>query len=199
MSLVELPRPERTDAQYFDLDQTRGALASGLPVAWPPMEIVHTVIDGQVVIFACNMERDPIQAAHRKGAFYEAEDLARIRALLPSAPRILDVGANVAIHPAHGDITRSVYRAIEALCDGRHFKIARAVHVGIGTARDCADFQITRAVHAGFQRARDITGVEITRAMHASAEPTCDVLDDHVARAVDAEIRFTDIADVKIA
>lgn len=98
MNLVDLPAPEQTGADYFDLDAARAALAEGAPVAFPPLELVHAKIDGQEIVFACNFRRDPIQKSHRAGAFYEAGDLAAIQALLPDAAHILDVGANVGNH-----------------------------------------------------------------------------------------------------
>lgn len=98
MSVVSLPKPETTGAAYFDLDAARAALAEGLPLAFPPMQIVRARIDGRDMSFACNFARDPIQNAHRKGQFYEAGDLETILTLLPREARVLDVGANVGNH-----------------------------------------------------------------------------------------------------
>nr|WP_280517720.1 FkbM family methyltransferase [Falsirhodobacter halotolerans] len=58
------------------------------------------------------MARDPVQNLHRRGAFYEAEELGVVRSLLPSGAVILDVGANVGNHAIwfaqHGGAARVI-------------------------------------------------------------------------------------------
>lgn len=95
---VEMPRPETTGADYFDLHATLGALAEGRAVSFPPMEVVRAQVEGRDVTFCCNMQRDPIQKRHRQGRFYEGADLEEVAAELPEGARILDVGANVGNH-----------------------------------------------------------------------------------------------------
>lgn len=70
----------------------------GLPLALGALEQVHATIEGRQVVFCLNMARDPIQNCHRRGGFYEAEELALLGALLPPGAVVLDVGANVGNH-----------------------------------------------------------------------------------------------------
>ncbi len=70
----------------------------GHPLALPAMEQIHVTLRGRRVVFCVNMAEDPIQNAHRRGRFYEAAELDALRALLPKAPVVLDVGANVGNH-----------------------------------------------------------------------------------------------------
>jgi FkbM family methyltransferase len=75
------------------------ARAAGHPLALAPLECVHAVIDGQRVAFHLNMAEDPIQGCHRKGRFYEADELAELARLLPQQGAVvLDAGANVGNH-----------------------------------------------------------------------------------------------------
>ena len=58
----------------------------------------HCWIDGQPVTFCGTMWRDPIQKTHRKGGFYESEELALLAQLVPTGATIVDIGANVGNH-----------------------------------------------------------------------------------------------------
>lgn len=98
MSPVTLPKPDTFDADYFDLTATLAALEEGRPVVFPPFLVTRTRIDGRDYTFCSNYDRDPIQKAQRKGGFYEADDLADVARHLPTAPNVLDVGANVGNH-----------------------------------------------------------------------------------------------------
>lgn len=61
-------------------------------------------IDGQAVRFATDMKRDPIQRAHRAGAFFEPEELALMRDHLPMGGTFLDIGANVGNHSIYAGL-----------------------------------------------------------------------------------------------
>ena len=74
------------------------AYRHGSPLALAAMEQIRTRIEGREVVFTLNMQRDPIQNQHRLGRFYEAEELASLRELLPEGMTVLDVGANVGNH-----------------------------------------------------------------------------------------------------
>jgi FkbM family methyltransferase len=96
--LVELPRPENTGRDYFDLSAALAALDTGAPLVLPPMQVTLCEIGGKPLRFCTNYDRDPIQRDHRSGTFFEARDLARLARHLPPHPRVLDVGANVGNH-----------------------------------------------------------------------------------------------------
>lgn len=96
--MIDLPRPETTGGDYFDLPAALEALRQGGPVVFPPMQVTVCRIGERDLKFCSNFERDPIQRAHRAGTFFEARDLARLAGHLPEAPRVLDVGANVGNH-----------------------------------------------------------------------------------------------------
>jgi FkbM family methyltransferase len=95
---VDLPRPETTGSDYFDLHAALAALDSGAPLVFPPMQVTVCRIGGKDLRFCTNYARDPIQREQRAGAFFEARDLARLAGHLPPRPHVLDVGANVGNH-----------------------------------------------------------------------------------------------------
>ncbi|MFX0544344.1 FkbM family methyltransferase [Roseovarius sp. S1116L3] len=96
MSDVVLPLPELTDETYFDVSAARDALASGVPVAFPPFEVIHA--PGMGLSLCLNMARDPIQNAWRRGEFFEVEELEALEAHIKSGAHIIDIGANVGNH-----------------------------------------------------------------------------------------------------
>ena len=89
-----LPRPELTDASYFDLAAARAALAERRPLAFPPFELVHWA----GLNFALNFENDPIQNALRQGKFYEERELTVLKRMLPLDATYVDIGANIGNH-----------------------------------------------------------------------------------------------------
>ncbi|WP_134727029.1 FkbM family methyltransferase [Paracoccus luteus] len=91
---IDLPRPELTDASYFDAAAARAALASGGPVAFPPFDLVHW----GGLTFALNYRRDPVQNAIREGRFYELPELRTLKGLVAPGATIVDIGANVGNH-----------------------------------------------------------------------------------------------------
>jgi len=94
MNNVVMPQPELTGPEYFDIEAALSALAGGMPLAFPPFEAVHW----GGLTFCLNMARDPIQNAHRRGMFFEAEELEALGVLMPQGAVVLDVGANVGNH-----------------------------------------------------------------------------------------------------
>jgi FkbM family methyltransferase len=74
------------------------AWAKGAPLLLAPMQQVHATIAGKPVIFHLNTPDDPIQDCHRRGRFYEGEELAALARLMPPEPVVLDIGANVGNH-----------------------------------------------------------------------------------------------------
>jgi FkbM family methyltransferase len=96
MSDVAMPLPELTGETYFDVAAARNAHAAGLPVVFPPFEMVH--VPGMALSLCLNMARDPIQNAWRRGEFFEAEELSMLMQHVESGAHIIDIGANVGNH-----------------------------------------------------------------------------------------------------
>ena len=74
------------------------AWQAGAPLVLPPMAQVHATIRNRPVIFHLSIADDPIQNAHRRGRFYEAQDLDALARHVPPGALILDIGANVGNH-----------------------------------------------------------------------------------------------------
>lgn len=91
---TQLPRPELTDASYFDLAAARAALAERRPLSFPPFELVHWA----GLNFALNFLNDPIQNALRQGRFYEERELTILKRMLPLDGTYVDIGANIGNH-----------------------------------------------------------------------------------------------------
>ena len=89
--MVTLP-PEGAMAEQL------AAFRAGKALTLPPMAQLHTVLGGVPLVLHLTLDDDPIQNAHRAGRFYEGEELARVATLLPKAPVVLDVGANIGNH-----------------------------------------------------------------------------------------------------
>ncbi len=96
MNKMRLPKPELTDASYFDIDAARAALSDGHPVAFPPFEVVHLPQYGLSVCL--NMRRDPIQGAIRRGDFYEINELEALKDHVKSGAHVIDIGSNIGNH-----------------------------------------------------------------------------------------------------
>ncbi len=96
MSDVVLPLPEQTDETYFNVSSVKAALAAGLPIAFPPFEVLH--VPGMGLNLCLNMVRDPIQNAWRRGEFFEAEELEMLARHVKVGAHIIDIGANVGNH-----------------------------------------------------------------------------------------------------
>jgi len=73
-------------------------LAKGKPVQSVELEMVHARVREVPVTFCVNMENDPIQRHHRKGTFYELNELSALEAVFPKGGVFVDIGANVGNH-----------------------------------------------------------------------------------------------------
>jgi len=73
-------------------------MALGRPIESYPVTVTSTVVEGARVQFCTNLERDPVQRKHRKGAFFEASELATLRALFPKGGTFVDIGAHSGNH-----------------------------------------------------------------------------------------------------
>ncbi len=85
-------------AEAFDARAALVALETGAPVVFPPMEMVRTRIAGRDFTFCLNMEKDPVQGRHRKGKFYERNELDRVAEYIRPGAYVVDIGTNVGNH-----------------------------------------------------------------------------------------------------
>jgi len=76
------------------------------------VEITRAEINGQAVVFATDMVRDPIQRSHRGGVFFEPEELALIQSHLPKGGTFVDIGANVGNHSLFAGLFTDAARII---------------------------------------------------------------------------------------
>lgn len=110
MTDVTLPVPELTDETYFDVASARDALAAGLPVKFPPFEMLH--VPNMGLSLCLNMARDPVQNAWRRGEFFEADELKLLEDHVKSGAHIIDIGANVGNHALYFATRMSAARVI---------------------------------------------------------------------------------------
>ncbi len=68
------------------------------PEVFAGIDVVSCMIDGQRMLFAVDMENDPIQRNHRRGQFYEPKELRLIGRWFPKGGVFVDIGANVGNH-----------------------------------------------------------------------------------------------------
>ena len=80
------------------IKDVQAALAEGGVVASREVKLYHTRIDGVPVTFCGTMWRDPVQRTHRKGRFYEQDELDLLARLVGSGKTIVDIGANIGNH-----------------------------------------------------------------------------------------------------
>ncbi|MDA8746983.1 FkbM family methyltransferase [Litoreibacter sp.] len=68
------------------------------PEIFTGIDVVSCEIDGKPMLFAVDMENDPIQRNHRRGQFYELKELRLISRWFPKGGVFVDIGANVGNH-----------------------------------------------------------------------------------------------------
>ncbi len=68
------------------------------PDIFTDIDVVSCLIDGRRMLFAVDMENDPIQRNHRRGQFYELKELRLISRWFPKGGVFVDIGANVGNH-----------------------------------------------------------------------------------------------------
>lgn len=73
-------------------------LRLGRPVQSRGLDLTHARIEAQRVVFCTDMENDPIQRNHRRGNFYEAKELHRLKEVFAKGGTFVDIGANVGNH-----------------------------------------------------------------------------------------------------
>jgi len=87
-------------------------ISSGKSVGFPEVSLYTSEIHGQRMVFAVDMQRDPIQRSHREGRFYEEEELAVIKSLFPLGGTFVDIGSNVGNHGLYAAVFLSAARVI---------------------------------------------------------------------------------------
>ena len=91
---LNLPRPELTGPDYFDLSAALAAIEAGRPVRFPPFELVHW----GGLNFCLNFEKDPIQRCLRRGEFFEEAELSALSQYLRPGFHAIDIGSNIGNH-----------------------------------------------------------------------------------------------------
>ncbi|MCP5038651.1 MAG: FkbM family methyltransferase [Rhodobacteraceae bacterium] len=81
-----------------EVEKTLKRLRLGRPVHSHNLSLTHARIKDQKVIFCTDMENDPIQRNHRRGAFYEGKELGGLQEYFPKGGTFVDIGANVGNH-----------------------------------------------------------------------------------------------------
>lgn len=88
------------------------ALETGDVFATTPVSLHRCEIGGRRVTFCGNMRRDPIQRTHRKGKFYEQEELDLLAELVGTGATIVDIGANIGNHTLFFSLIMEAKRVI---------------------------------------------------------------------------------------
>jgi FkbM family methyltransferase len=86
------------DDKQPDLTRHGKKLAFGRVLESGPLSLIHCEVLGQPVSFCVNKEKDPIQRSHRRGTFYELNELEALLPLFPKGGTFVDIGANVGNH-----------------------------------------------------------------------------------------------------
>lgn len=76
----------------------QGADIAPAPEIFSGVDVVSCTIEGKRMLFAVDMENDPIQRNHRLGRFYEQKELRLIGRWFPKGGVFVDIGANVGNH-----------------------------------------------------------------------------------------------------
>ena len=121
------------------------------PEIFAGVDVVSAQIDGKQVLFAVDMENDPIQRNHRRGQFYEPKELRIISRFFPKGGVFVDIGANVGNHSLYVAKYLSPAAVIPFEPNPLAFKLLRANvalnelgdvfdlrHLGLGISREAA-------------------------------------------------------------
>jgi len=101
-----------TEAPEHAAPNLRDRLLEGQPVVLDGLSLVLARVHGREVRFVTDRRRDPIQRMHRRGAFYEAEELEVIRRAVPPGAVYVDIGANVGNHSVYTGLFLSPGRLV---------------------------------------------------------------------------------------
>ena len=88
----------------FSLEGVRARIAAAASVTLSGVSNTRTVVQGQDLLFATSMDRDPIQRAHREGRFYEEVEVSVMNRVLPFGGSFVDIGANIGNHGLYAAI-----------------------------------------------------------------------------------------------
>jgi FkbM family methyltransferase len=112
VSSMEEKRSDQIKLRHFNTAPALAALSDAGIVWFRDVDITAGRHDGQRVLFATDKEADPIQRAHRNASFYEAEELAMLRAHVKRGATFVDIGANVGNHTLYAAMFLGAARVI---------------------------------------------------------------------------------------
>ena len=92
--------------------QMQDAMEAGQPVASVNVTMYLAQTAGHKVVFCVNKRRDTIQDTHKRGQFYEIEELTLLSRLFPTGLRYLDIGSNVGNHSLFFSIVMKAARVV---------------------------------------------------------------------------------------
>ncbi len=138
------------------------------PVIFAGIDVVSCQIDGKHVLFAVDMENDPIQRNHRRGQFYEPKELKLMGRWFPKGGVFVDIGANVGNHSLYAALFLQPAAVIPCEPNPLAFNLLRAnvhlngledvfdlSHLGLGVA------SATGSGYAMQERARNLGGAKM--------------------------------------
>jgi len=113
------------------------------------LQIVHTQIDGTHVMFCVDMENDPIQRNHKRGNFYEQNELKLLHHAFKKGGVFVDIGANVGNHSLYCATflkpskiipcepnPKAIHLLVHNMLVNGHRDIVDFNHLGIGIGRE---------------------------------------------------------------
>lgn len=109
---MEDKRSDQIKLRHFQTAPALAALDDAGIVWFRDVDITAGRHDGKRVLFATDKDADPIQRAHRNAAFYEAEELALLKAHVKKGATFVDVGANVGNHSLYAAMFLGAARVI---------------------------------------------------------------------------------------
>ena len=105
-------RSDQIKLRHFRTEPALAALSDAGIVWFRDVDITMGRHEGRRVLFATDKEADPIQRAHRNASFYEAEELALLRAHVKRGATFVDIGANVGNHTLYAAMFLNAGRVI---------------------------------------------------------------------------------------
>ncbi len=88
------------------------AMQAQRPFATANLVMHFSRMAGHPVVFCVDRRRDTIQDTHKRGQFYEVEELSLLSRLFPPGLRYLDIGSNVGNHSLYFSIVMKAARVV---------------------------------------------------------------------------------------
>ncbi len=82
----------------FDVRSVLEAIRGGQSVTFDGLDVVVSWVHGKRLLFAVDIENDPVQRNFRLGQFYEARELEYLKQRFPLGGVFVDIGANIGNH-----------------------------------------------------------------------------------------------------